>query len=127
MHEYENPADGAGDDSGVNRVVIAVVRTGGIAGMRRRWRADPDPDQTPQWLALVEQCPWDQPIDDDPSSADRYVWSIHARVHAEQRDEQLEQVVPDARLQGPWRELVDAVRDADPDPERTPPAPARTK
>ena len=42
MHEYENPADGADatDDAEPDRIVIAVVRSGGIAGMRRRWRAE---------------------------------------------------------------------------------------
>ena len=112
MHECESPADGVDTPDDVNHIVVAVVRSGGLAGLRRRWRAEPAPEQTPQWLALVERCPWDEPLEDDPSGADRYVWSIHARV----REEQLEQVVPDAHLEGPWRELVDAVRDADPSP-----------
>ncbi|UNK70648.1 protealysin inhibitor emfourin [Microbacterium sp. H1-D42] len=118
MHEREIPGDGTDSrsDAGLNHIVVAVVRTGGLAGMRRRWRAEPDPEQTPHWLALVEQCPWDEPMDadeDDVPSADRYIWSIHARV----QDEQRQQVVPDTHMQGAWRELVDAVRDADPAPE----------
>lgn len=111
MREYENPAEGsdATGDAEPDRIAIAVVRSGGIAGLRRRWRAEPAPEATPQWVALVERCPWNERIDDDPTSADRYVWSIHARLRAQQ----LEQVVPDTRLEGAWRELVDAVRDAD--------------
>lgn len=125
MHEYENAADDAdaepdatapgsggatGDSDGPQgRIVVAVVRTGGIAGLRRRWRAEPAPEQAPSWLGLVQRCPWDERLEPDGSGADRYVWSIHARI----RDEQLEQVIPDTRLDGAWRELVDAVREAD--------------
>ncbi len=111
MHEHESPADGsdATGDAEPDRIVIAVVRSGGIAGLRRRWRAEPAPEVTPQWVALVERCPWDERIDDATTGADRYVWSIHARLHSQQ----LEQVVPDTQLEGAWRELVDAVRDAD--------------
>ncbi|MBN8424652.1 hypothetical protein JF531_08975 [Microbacterium esteraromaticum] len=108
----ETPADGEPE-----HLVIAVVRTGGIAGLRRRWRAEPPPAQTPQWKTLVERCPWnddaENPPGDDMPGADRYVWTIHVRVNASERDEQLEQVVPDSHLRGPWRDLVDAVRDAD--------------
>jgi len=109
MHEHEPPADRAGTDDAQDRIVIAVVRSGGIAGLRRRWRAEPAPEQVPTWIELVDRCPWDERLDPDARGADRYVWSIHARL----RDQQLEQVVPDTRLEGAWRELVDAVREAD--------------
>lgn len=113
MPRYETPGDGSdavapGDAD--TRIVIAVVRTGGIAGMRRRWRVEPLTEQAPQWVELVERCPWDQRMDAaEQPGADRYIWSIHAVLP----DEQREQVVPDALLLGAWRELVDAVRDAD--------------
>ncbi|MFD5224204.1 protealysin inhibitor emfourin [Microbacterium sp. NPDC058342] len=112
MREYEPPGDGpdARDDANSGRIIVAVVRTGGLAGLRRRWRVEPAPEQTPQWAALVDRCPWDDRLDPEGAAgADRYVWSIHAVV----RDEQREQVIPDTLLQGAWRELVDAVRDAD--------------
>ncbi|HTN55963.1 MAG TPA: protealysin inhibitor emfourin [Microbacterium sp.] len=118
MREYETPGDGsdaaadATDGADHNRIVVAVVRTGGIAGLRRRWRVEPEPEQAPQWVALVERCPWDEQTDAGArpdASADRYVWSIHAVL----REEQRERVVPDTQLHGAWRELVDAVRDAD--------------
>lgn len=115
-HQYEPPSDGsdaATDTTGdADRIVVAVVRTGGIAGLRRRWRIEPEPDKTPEWVALVERCPWDErPDASAQNGADRYVWSIHVVLH----DAQREQVLPDALLQGAWRELVDAVRAADTD------------
>lgn len=91
-------------------VVIAVVRTGGIAGISRRWRveiaASDSPDAEP-WIALIERCPWSA----DPESsagADRFVWSIRARTPTEH----LERELPDGAVAGPWRDLVDAVRAA---------------
>lgn len=89
------------------RVVIAVVRTGGIAGIRRRWRVEPEPDEASTWIALIESCPWDDE-DDTDRGADRFVWTIRARTPSEKRERDL----PDSQLDGPWRELVDAVRRA---------------
>ncbi|MDT0156007.1 hypothetical protein Q9R19_00035 [Microbacterium sp. ARD32] len=113
MQQHEPPGDEQDPGTRTPRdaagVVVAVVRTGGIAGLRRRWRVEPDPATAPEWIALVERCPWDQHPDADQPGADRYVWSIHAVLH----DSQREQVLPDALLQGAWRELVDAVRAAD--------------
>lgn len=88
-------------------VVVAVVRTGGIAGLRRRWKAEATDAEAPHWVELIEQCPWDAPCA-APSGADRYVWSIRARTP----DGRREREIPDAELTGPWRALVDAVRDA---------------
>lgn len=111
MPRYETPGDSSdAHDDADPRVVIAVVRSGGIAGLRRRWRVEPGSEQASQWVALVDRCPWDERMDaGEQTGADRYVWSIHAVLH----DEQREQVVPDSLLQGAWRELVDAVRAAD--------------
>lgn len=65
------------------------------------------------WIALIDRCPWDAPRQTEPG-ADRYVWSIQVRMPKEQREREL----ADSELQGAWRELVDAVRDADaPSPE----------
>ncbi|WP_309103362.1 protealysin inhibitor emfourin [Microbacterium sp.] len=89
------------------RVVIAVVRTGGIAGIRRRWQVEPDPDDTSEWIALIERCPWDDESGDD-SGADRFMWTIRARTPSQKHERDL----PDSQLSGPWRELVDAVRRA---------------
>ncbi|MFT4259633.1 protealysin inhibitor emfourin [Microbacterium sp.] len=89
------------------QVVIAVVRTGGIAGLRRRWRVEAPSDEASDWIALIDSCPWDAPAPDG-RGADRFVWSIRARTPSERREQEL----PDAALDGPWRELVDAVRAA---------------
>ncbi|CAH0198821.1 MULTISPECIES: protealysin inhibitor emfourin [unclassified Microbacterium] len=88
-------------------VVIAVVRTGGIAGIRRKWRVEPDPTETHHWIAMIDSCPWDADSDADPG-ADRFVWLIRVRTPSEEREREL----PDSALDGPWRELVDAVREA---------------
>lgn len=89
------------------QVVVVIIRTGGVAGIRRQWHVEPPVDEAPRWVALIEQCPWDAP-GEQTSGADRYVWSIRAHTPADRR----ERDVPDHELAGPWRELVDAVRDA---------------
>jgi len=89
------------------QVVIAVVRTGGIAGIRRQWRVEPDPAESDDWIAMIESCPWDADAD-DTTGADRFVWLIRVRTPSEKREREL----PDSELDGPWRQLVDAVRAA---------------
>lgn len=96
------------------RVVVTVVRTGGVAGMRRRWQVEPPEPEASRWQELVDRCPWDaeQPTDaggtPTDTGADRYVWRI--RAHTPDRDRARD--VPDGAMAGPWRELVDAVRAA---------------
>lgn len=89
------------------RVVIAVVRMGGIAGIRRQWRIEAEPTEADHWIALIDSCPWDDEPDAE-RGADRFVWRIRARTPDERREREL----PDSVLDGPWRALVDAVRDA---------------
>ncbi|WP_439901143.1 protealysin inhibitor emfourin [Microbacterium azadirachtae] len=98
------PSDADADDG----VAIRVARSGGIAGMTRRWSVEPAGDDREQWLLLVDRCPWDEK-QPSGSGADRFVWRIEARVRRVRR----EQVIPEEHLSGPWRELVDAVRAAD--------------
>ena len=88
-------------------VVIAVVRTGGIAGIRRQWRVEAEATDAQEWIALIDSCPWEQDMDATPG-ADRFLWSIRARTPSERREREL----PDSALDGPWRALVDAVRAA---------------
>lgn len=88
-------------------VVIAVVRSGGIAGIRRQWRVEAEAPDAEDWIALIDRCPWDD--EDEPApGADRFIWSIRARTPVERREREL----PDSALEGPWRALVDAVREA---------------
>ncbi len=108
--------NGAGPGNGsepgntsASAVVVIVIRTGGITGIPRRWRAIPAPDEEERWISLVERCPWDAPDRDEPG-ADRFRWRIEARTPAGRREREL----PETQLDGPWRTLVDAVREADP-------------
>jgi len=102
-------------------VEVAVRRTGGFAGLTRQWRAEPPPAETPQWIALIAECPWDAapavPIDGADGGdadaaafrgADRFVWWIQARCGDE---DERETELPDDEVVGAWRELVDAVRE----------------
>lgn len=86
---------------------IAVIRTGGIAGIRRRWQVEPAHDEVSHWIELIDRCPWEDP-NPEQSGADRYVWSIQARTPEARRERDL----PESALDGPWRLLVDAVRAA---------------
>ncbi|UWF77628.1 MULTISPECIES: protealysin inhibitor emfourin [Microbacterium] len=110
MLEYENAAEPDGSDHGdaESAVLIVVVRSGGIAGMRRRWLVRPEPPEADRWVELVRRCPWDEAPGDDPVGADRYVWRIWVRLPDERRETE----IPDSRLDGAWRELVEAVREA---------------
>lgn len=91
-----------------DRIVVVVVRTGGIAGIRRHWQVQrPRPEAGP-WLALIDRCPWDAPSESRPMP-DQYVWSIQACTPTEKRERELS----DAELTGAWHDLVDAVRAAD--------------
>jgi hypothetical protein len=101
-------------DARDDRVVIVVVRSGGIAGLSKRWRTEPDPGCAPHWWKLVESCPWDSPAP-AASGADRYQWRIEvnqgeATVHRAQLN--------DAQIEGPWRALIDEVRQAAPPQKR---------
>ncbi len=104
MNEIDSP-----NSSGytASLVTIAVVRSGGVAGIRRRWEVEPPQPDVNVWISLIERCPWAEPKE-HPPGADRYVWSIRARTPQIEREREL----TDSELTGPWRELVDAVRDA---------------
>lgn len=83
---------------------VVVSRTGGIAGVTRRWAVEvfDDPDRS-EWLLLIDACPWDDPRDDHPEP-DRFLYLIRA--------DHREATLPEQRVQGPWRDLVDRVRAA---------------
>jgi hypothetical protein len=83
---------------------ILVVRSGGFAGISRRWSVD-EQDPADDWIALVEACPWNE-VGEDAQARDRFVWRIEARMARHHH----EASVPDSLLVGPWRELVDRVQ-----------------
>lgn len=39
-------------------VEVDVARTGGIAGMTRRWTAQPPEGEASEWISLIDRCPW---------------------------------------------------------------------
>ena len=114
----QRPTDSApsGDAAGSTSIVILVVRSGGIGGLRRQWRVAPPTSDSSRWIALIDDCPWDD-AGGDPAGADRYVWRISA-VEGDGPPREAE--LPESRLDGPWRTLIDEVRAASP---RTPRAP----
>ncbi|WP_295014063.1 protealysin inhibitor emfourin [uncultured Microbacterium sp.] len=96
-------------DAASGALTILVVRSGGLAGISRRWTVEAPPGDPAHWEGLVDRCPWN----DDPGSesgADRFVWRIDVRRGKAQH----ERTIPEEALTGPWRELVDAVRAAGP-------------
>lgn len=87
-------------------MVVVVVRSGGIAGLSRQWRAEPDPDREPHWRDLVDRCPWDAPVP-PTRGADRFRWRIEV-IEGESAVRHAE--LGDGQVDGPWRILVDEVR-----------------
>jgi hypothetical protein len=91
-------------------VRITVSRSGGVTGVTRRWVVDTEGPDSSDWLVLVDACPWEEHLD-DPPQPDRYVYVILTDAH--------EARLPEQRIAGPWRELVDRVRSAGrPEPAR---------
>ena len=82
--------------------VITVARTGGFAGMRREWTVEVSaPQDAERWRPIVEACPWDT-TGEAPATPDGFVYDLRVADHTA--------VVAERELDGPWRELVDAVR-----------------
>ena len=124
----ENPSpDPIASSAAPPAVEVDVARTGGIAGITRRWSAQPPEAEAPQWITLIDRCPWSEAgtttgehEDDAPAAPPRparrrrdpmpdgFVWFIRATWSgADAREAEL----PDDEVVGAWRELVDAVRD----------------
>jgi hypothetical protein len=113
-------ADGPAPDTGTD-LEVCVTRTGGFAGLSREWLAKPPEQDAPQWIELIDRCPWPDPqgaTDPSPAEqhepshaappgADRFVWLIRARSPGagERSAELAEDDVTDA-----WEELIAAVR-----------------
>ncbi|WP_239539273.1 hypothetical protein [Microbacterium sp. B35-04] len=41
-------------------VEVDVARTGGIAGITRRWSAQPPESEASEWISLIDRCPWSE-------------------------------------------------------------------
>lgn len=87
---------------------VVVERSGGFAGLTRRWRVEAAPGEAPDWVELVDQCPWDEPGRTLPSGADRFAWTVSAHRGRERRHAEL----AEQDVDGAWKRLIDAVRDA---------------
>jgi hypothetical protein len=94
-------------DDGVAGVWISVERTGGFAGLTRRWSVRPAPHDEGRWRALVDECPWEA-VESAPPAPDRFCWSVTAGVSDGVRSAEL----AETDVAGPWRALIDAVRAA---------------
>jgi hypothetical protein len=96
-------------------MIITVIRSGGFAGLSRVWsvRIEEQPDEE-QWRELIDRLPWDR-SSAAPDEPDRYVYRVRCARN--------ETTIPERKLSGPWRELVDRVKvagtghplDAEPD------------
>ena len=92
-------------------VEVTVVRTGGFAGITRRWGVTAPPQAAAHWIELVDDCPWDACAPGRrgaPDGADRFSWSVRATLPGARRRAEL----TESEASGPWRTLIDAVREA---------------
>jgi hypothetical protein len=103
-------------------VNITVVRSGGFAGLRRTWHVDVDAQPrsvVEEWLQVVDACPWSEAVDlDGDGVPDRFVFvitvdSVPAASVPSGSDSELRATLPETRVVGPWRQLVERVQSAD--------------
>lgn len=84
-------------------LTISVVRTGGVAGLRRSWELHLDcDDAADSWRPLLDACPWGAAA--SAGAPDRFMYRITAGDRSA--------TVAERDLSGPWRELTDRVRAA---------------
>jgi hypothetical protein len=104
-----------------------VVRTGGFAGLRRTWSVDVDAasDVVDEWIHVVAACPWSDSADlDGDGVPDRFVFvvtvesfpveslPVDSAVDSSAGSE-LQATLPETRVVGPWRKLIERVQSAD--------------
>jgi len=78
---------------------LVVVRTGGLAGMRRTWSSEVSSEEAEErWLPLLQD-----PPESRASGNDRFTYEISVGQKAV--------TIPEQSLQGSWRELVDRARE----------------
>ncbi len=92
---------------------ISVERTGGIAALTRVWTVTARTESAKsEWQPIVEACPWDAvpktvraaAAEAEADQPDRFIYSIRAG--------QRRAALPEQRVTGPWRVLVDSTRAA---------------
>jgi hypothetical protein len=78
---------------------LVVVRTGGIAGMRRTWSSEVSSEEAEQrWLPLLQE-----PPEEPAGGQDRFTYEIRVGQQAV--------TISETSLTGQWRELVERARD----------------
>ncbi|CAN7217869.1 hypothetical protein LJR045_000761 [Microbacterium sp. LjRoot45] len=122
------PADRTDETAAELALSIRVERTGGFAGLTRRWSATPPPDEADHWRTLIDACPWDAAspgagadaaagsdvgagadVGATTGGADRFCWTVVAGTPESEHTA----VLPETDLGEPWRRLIDSVREAD--------------
>ena len=112
MPSPADPDSGAPDTpSATAELWVVVERSGGFAGITRRWTVAPTASDADRWRALIDACPWPpsppERVDQPGVGADRFSWSVTAACDDERRRADL----PEQEVDGPWRALIDAVRE----------------
>ncbi|WP_052521193.1 protealysin inhibitor emfourin [Agreia bicolorata] len=103
---------------------ITVVRTGGFAGLRRIWRVEIDTaseSALDEWSQILDACPWNEAIDlDGDGVPDRFVFVITVEsppdasaAASDAVDSELRATLPETRVVGPWKQLVNRVQSDD--------------
>ncbi|MGQ2915772.1 protealysin inhibitor emfourin [Microbacterium aurantiacum] len=105
---FPEPTDAERAEAGA--LEVEVTRSGGMAGIRRRWHAVAVADDRPRWDALLARCPWED-APEETAGADRFVWRIRASCPGEAPPERTARL-PESALVGPWLEVVRAVQSA---------------
>lgn len=92
---------------------VTVTRSGGFAGIPRRWQVfvEKEPDEE-AWLVMLRTLPWDD-VPQDAPQPDRYLYRIDWEPVGPAEHDNREVVIPEQKLTGQWRELVDRVRERD--------------
>ena len=82
---------------------VIVSRSGGLAGIRLVWEVavDDQPDRD-DWVLLIEELPWSA-VPPAPPEPDRFVYRIECAPHRA--------TLAERQVTGPWRTLVDRVRE----------------
>ncbi|MFF2370290.1 protealysin inhibitor emfourin [Agromyces sp. NPDC058110] len=119
---------------------VFVARSGGLAGIRLTWhvKVDDQPDAD-DWFVLIEELPWND-VPEPPAQPDRFTWDIRcepdepASTSASPAEPEPSAGQPpaesatlaEAQLTGPWRQLVDRVRETA-EPKREAPRAPRSR
>lgn len=97
---------------------VTVTRTGGFAGLTRRWCAEPAEAEASAWHDLIARCPWDAAdpaaadgaatrADSTPPQPDRFAWNIQVDQQGAPTHHAM---LAEQHVEGSWADLIEAVR-----------------